>query len=204
MGDYVWLEDEKVIDSSPNQNRIRQAQLARGISSTGTSLIVDRPIEYDFTTAINARLGIPTVVSGCGFENVKWGSFEAVRGGVGLKWHDPERAGVRPFHWLRRPPSSSASASPRISLVSGDPMAGSALLDAGTVTVSNGNIRLENAYSDGRFRVNVQVSRVEKRSSTALGTLAMLLKDGSFTVTSLNATGGIASGDVSRIEWVVL
>jgi hypothetical protein len=90
VGDDVWIEDLKPIDGSPNSNAVPQAQMARVVAKTAEELILDRPLEYDFTVADSAAIGVATVLRDVRLENVTWGGFDEIRGGVGFdfRYHD--------------------------------------------------------------------------------------------------------------------
>ncbi len=90
VGDHVWIEDMKPIGGTPNSNAVPQAQMARVVAKTAEALILDRPLEYDFTVAESASVGVATVLRDVRLENVTWGGFDEIRGGVGFdfRFHD--------------------------------------------------------------------------------------------------------------------
>jgi len=88
----------------------------------------------------------------------------------------------------------------RESRFSTDALTFTAILVAGEVTVSNGNIVVESIFGTGRLKTQISVMRTELRSATALGELFLTLSDGQVVIQSRRADGTIETNDISRVE----
>lgn len=51
VGDYIILRDTAIIDTSPNFNQLVQAQTAIIVAKDGNDIILDNPMEYNFSAA---------------------------------------------------------------------------------------------------------------------------------------------------------
>jgi hypothetical protein len=109
VGDYIWVADTQVIDTSPNTNALPQAQMAKVMAISSGELILDRMVQYDFSDA-TATVGVMDCRKNITIENLKWGDPSRGffgRRGIDARFHDNLRLFDINASWSRTQPNPS-------------------------------------------------------------------------------------------------